>query len=79
MSQYNDFRMSTAALLTYALPLRQLHITGRGHDPARWLSAADVAEAAAADDYSVAARTTAQLISDLGNWSPKSAAWPPSS
>ncbi|HSP41421.1 MAG TPA: DUF6288 domain-containing protein, partial [Luteolibacter sp.] len=53
-STYNDFRMSTAALLVYALPLRQLHITGRGHDASRWLSAADVADAAAADDYSVA-------------------------
>jgi hypothetical protein len=68
---YNDFRMSTATLLVYALPLRQLHITGRGHDTNRFLSAADVADAAAADDYSVAARTTAQLISDTGNWSPK--------
>jgi hypothetical protein len=68
---YNDFRMSTAALLVYALPLRQLHITGRGHDPERFLSAADVADAAAADDYSVAAGTTTQLIADTGNWSPK--------
>jgi hypothetical protein len=68
---YNDFRMSTATLLVYALPLRQLHITGRGHDPNRFLSAADVADAAAADDFSVAARTTAQLLTDTGNWSPK--------
>ena len=36
-SQYNNFRMSTAALLTYALPLRRLHLTGRGHDNSRWL------------------------------------------
>jgi hypothetical protein len=70
-STYNDFRMSTATLLVYALPLRKLHITGRGHDPARWLSAADVAEAAAGDDYHLPSRTTAQLISDTGSWSPK--------
>jgi hypothetical protein len=68
---YNDFRMSTAALLVYALPQRQLHITGRGHDADRWLSAADVSEAAAADDFTTTARTTAQLITDTGNWSPK--------
>lgn len=42
---YYDFRMSTAALLVYALPLRKLHITGRDHDTARFLSAADVTEA----------------------------------
>ena len=69
-SQYNDFRMSTAALLTYALPLRQLHITGKNHDPARWLAAADVAEAVAVDGYNPAPLTTTQLIADLGNWSP---------
>jgi hypothetical protein len=68
---YNDFRMSTAALLVYALPLRKLHITGRGHDPARGLSAADVAAAGEADDYDPNIRTTAQLIADTGNWSPK--------
>lgn len=70
-ASYYDFRMSAAALLVYALPLRQLHITGRDHDPARFLSAADVAEAAAADDYVVTSRSTDQLIADTGNWSPK--------
>jgi hypothetical protein len=69
-SQYNNFRMSTAALLTYALPLRQLRITGKNHDPARWLGPADVAEAAAADGYNAVPRTTAGLIDDLASWSP---------
>ena len=31
-SNYNGFQMSTAALLTYGLPLRKLYITGRGQD-----------------------------------------------
>ena len=35
---YYDYRMSTAALLTYALPLRQLHITGRNQDEERDLA-----------------------------------------
>ncbi|HSP41422.1 MAG TPA: DUF6288 domain-containing protein [Luteolibacter sp.] len=69
-SQYNDFRMSTAALLTYALPLRQLRITGKNHDPARWLTSGDVAEAAAVDGYDAVPRTTSQLIADLASWSP---------
>ena len=70
-STWYDFRMSTAALLTYALPLRELHITGKGHDPARRLSNADVIEAVAADDYDADSRGNSGLIADLENWSPK--------
>jgi len=70
-SDYHSFRMSTAALLTYALPLRQLRITGKGHDPGRWVSSADVAAAVAADDYNADVRSDSELIADLGNWSPK--------
>jgi autotransporter-associated beta strand protein len=68
---YSDFRISTVALLTYALPLRQLHITGRGHDPLRQLSNQDVTEAEAVDGYHAASRTTSELIADLGSWSPR--------
>ena len=70
-SEYNDFRMATAAILTYALPLRKLHITGKQLDPARWLSSTDVAEAATADLYNPKARTTGELLADLSTWSPK--------
>jgi autotransporter-associated beta strand protein len=70
-SSYNSFRMSTAALLVYALPLRQLHLTGRGHDPAGTLSAPDLADAAAADSYITTGRSNGDLIADTGNWSPK--------
>ena len=68
---FSGFSRSTPALLTYALPLRQLHITGRGHDTQRWLSAGDVADAAAVDHYSAASRSTSQLVADLGSWSPR--------
>ena len=71
---YNGYRMSTAALLTYALPKRKLRITGKGHDSNRWLSSAEVTEAVQADDYDadyVDTRSISQLISDLNNWSPK--------
>ena len=70
-STYNSFRMSTAALLVYALPLRQLHLTGRGHDPSLLLAPADLTDAAAADTYTVSGRPIGDLISDTGNWSPK--------
>ncbi|MGB1129786.1 MAG: DUF6288 domain-containing protein, partial [Haloferula sp.] len=67
---YHDFRMSTVALLTYALPHRQLRITGKGHDSGRWLSSTEVTEALDAEDYDVSSRSKSQLISDLSNWSP---------
>ncbi|MFK7849884.1 MAG: DUF6288 domain-containing protein [Akkermansiaceae bacterium] len=70
-ASYHDFKMSTAALLTYALPHRKLRITGKGHDTARWLSNNEVSEAIAADDYEASGRSNSELISDLGNWSPK--------
>jgi hypothetical protein len=68
--QYNNFRMSTAALLTYALPLRQLYVTGKTQNPALLLTTAEVAASVAADDYNPATRTIAELVDDLGNWSP---------
>ncbi|MBK8037926.1 MAG: HEAT repeat domain-containing protein [Verrucomicrobiaceae bacterium] len=68
---YNDFRMSTASLLVYALPLRQLRITGLGRTTARDLSSTDIAEAEAVDGYNADLRSTSQLMSDLGSWSPR--------
>jgi hypothetical protein len=70
-STYHDFRMSTATLLVYALPLRQLHLTGRGANSAQWLTSTEVSAAIAADTYNPANRSVSQLVSDLGNWSPK--------
>ena len=67
----SNFHMYTAALLTYALPHRQLVITGKNPDTERWLDTNDVAEAAFADEYNAAARTTPELVADLGSFSPK--------
>ena len=77
-AQYNDFRMSTAALLTYALPLRKLHLTGRGHDPARDLTATDVAEAEFADGYDATLRGTTISSPTSATGRPPSSASPPS-
>jgi hypothetical protein len=70
-SQYYDFRMSTAMLLTYALPLESLHITGRDSTGALALSAGQISDSVAVEDYVATSRTTAQLLADLANWSPK--------
>lgn len=61
--------MSTPSLLTYAMPLAKLRITGHGLDATRHLTSAQVADAATAGSYRPAGRTTQQLIDDLGNYS----------
>ena len=71
-SEYNNFRMSTAALLTYALPLRQLHLTGRGQASGPLLlSSGNVAEAQFSDTYDPTSRSKSELMGDLASWSPK--------
>jgi hypothetical protein len=70
-SEYYSFRMSTAMLLTYALPLESLHITGRDSTGALALSAGQISDSLAVEDYDENARSTAQLVGDLANWSAK--------
>lgn len=66
-----NFWASIPPLLTYAMPLKQLAITGKYQDPSVKLTSAEVTEAAFADHYLPTSRTTAELITDLGHWSPK--------
>ena len=70
-NEYYNFRMSTAVLLTYALPLESLHITGRDSSGALALSPAQVTDSMDVEDYDAAARTNAELVGDLASWSPK--------
>lgn len=70
-AQYHNFPMSTAALLVYAAPKQTLLITGREIEKDRWLTAKEVAEAAAADDYQPKDRDYDELVKDLASWSPK--------
>ncbi len=69
--EYYNFRMSTAMLLTYALPLQNLHITGRNSAGDLVLSQAQISESMDFEDYDASARSIAQLVADLGVWSPK--------
>ena len=59
-------------ILTYALPLRRLCITGRNADPADTLSAAKVANAMVAATFRLdrTAHTTTQLIAALSEYDP---------
>jgi autotransporter-associated beta strand protein len=68
---YNSFSTTAAYLLTYATPLRKLWITGKSPDPAHTLGSTEVAEAVASGTYDETSRTTAQLVLDLGSWSPR--------
>ncbi|WP_353415664.1 DUF6288 domain-containing protein, partial [Haloferula helveola] len=70
-SEYYNFRMSTAMLLTYALPLESLHITGRDSTGALALTAGQITDSMDVEDYDATARTTAELVDDLGVWSAK--------
>ncbi len=59
--------MSTAAILTYAAPLKQIEITGRTFSkrPELVLNHKEVAEALLSDRYDAKQRTTKELIDDL--------------
>lgn len=59
--------MSTAAILTYAAPLKQIEITGRTYSkrPELVLNHKEVAEALLSDRYDAKQRSTKELMQDL--------------
>lgn len=61
--------MSTPALLTYAVSLRNLVITGRELDGSSRLTPDKIAEATLASVYRPSDRTNEQLVSDLASFS----------
>ena len=69
---YYDVSPTATYILTYALPLRRLCITGQNAIPANTLSAAKVANAIAAATFKqdCTAYTTAQLIAALSEFDP---------
>lgn len=76
--KYTNWDSTGAYLLTYALPLKSLYLTGRKECPAPALNAAEVAGVIAAGrDYQMTAatngydaRATDQLLAGLSSWSP---------
>lgn len=76
-SGYYGLNPTACYVLTYALPLRQLYITGKVSRPANRLSERDVAEAIAAGDFDLTRKTMSveQLAASLGNWSPIVRGW----
>ncbi len=69
---------TVAHVLANALPLRKIHLTGKGSDPKTWLDDAEVKEAIDAGRWRLADYdkiSADQLIERLGSWSPGAREW----
>jgi len=64
-------------VLTYSLPLANLHIAGKQANKAHWLSAGDAADAAACGDFDQIRTTLSaeQLVGAFKSWSPIVRGW----
>jgi autotransporter-associated beta strand protein len=69
---YYDLNPTACYLLSYSLPLKRLHITGKNANPAHVLDSTKVANAIAAATYKSnrSSRNTTQLIGDLSEYDP---------
>lgn len=64
-------------MLTYALPLKQLFLTGKNSAPANWLSANDVSAAIRSGRFDTERKTQSpqELVAAFGDWSPIVRGW----
>lgn len=71
-SSYNSLNPTASYILTYALPLQRLYITGKNAVPANTLDSTKVANAIAAATYNLdcSAYTSTQLIANLSEYDP---------
>ncbi len=76
-SSYCGLSPNATYVLTYALPLKKLSITGKGANPANWLSERQVAEAIASGRFDLDRKqmTPRQLVAAFGDWSPVVRGW----
>jgi len=76
-SSYNGLSPTASYVLTYALPLKKLCITGRDANPAGWLSTKDVAEAITSGRFDVdrTQKSAQDLVAAFGDWSPIVRGW----
>ena len=76
-SSYNGLSPAASYVLTYALPLKKLVITGRDANPKGWLSKQEAAATVAAGHFDLDRRamSPAELITAFGNWSPIVRGW----
>ncbi|MBA4188625.1 MAG: hypothetical protein C0467_11550 [Planctomycetaceae bacterium] len=76
-SSYYGLSPTATYVLTYSLPLKKLCITGRDANEKNWLSKKDVAEAIASGRFDIdrKKKTTEELLTALGDWSPVARSW----
>ena len=76
-SSYNGISPNATYVLTYALPLKKIGITGRDLNPAHALSKDDVTEAIASGRFDVTRKTLTeeQLVEAFKDWSPIVRGW----
>jgi hypothetical protein len=76
-SSYNGLSPAATYVLTYALPLRKLVITGRDADSPRWLDKAQAARVIASGQFDLDRRKMSpqELVAAFGDWSPIVRSW----
>lgn len=76
-SSYNGLSPSATYVLTYAMPLRKLVITGRDANQSGWLDRKQAAATAAAGSFDLDRRemTPEELVEAFDNWSPIVRSW----
>ena len=76
-SGYNGLSPTASYVLTYSAHLKNLCITGKDANPAKWLSKKDVAEAIASGSFDLDRQTLSveELMTALGDWSPIARGW----
>ena len=76
-SSYNGLSPTATYVLTYAMPLKKLLITGRDAKPANMLSKAEVTAAIASGKFDLdrKVKSPAELSAAFGDWSPIVRSW----
>ncbi len=76
-SGYYDLSPAATYVLTYSLPLKKLCITGKDPNQKNWLGKKDVAEAIASGRFDLdrTTKSTDELMTALGDWSPVASSW----
>jgi HEAT repeat protein len=76
-SGYNGLSPTASYVLTYALPLKQIYLTGREANPAHLLGKEEVVEAIASGKFDTSRKTLSEdkLIEAFKDWSPIVRGW----
>ena len=76
-SSYNGLNPTASYVLTYALPLRKLVVTGKSANEANWLTKKEVSDAIASGRFDTdrTKMTAKELVAAFGDWSPIVRGW----